>query len=1250
MSKQKFLLSAAASALLFGSAYSAYADTTISSETSTPLYTAHLTDTSNEDSDYTYGTGSISITSAGSIKTNTKDISLITVNSNSYVYSNGLIQDNDKDTVYGIHVNLTDDDDTTVVDGSRDMSALTITKENGSTVTGAAIYLDSSSVIKLAGSSGSTKGGIWLDGDGTDCKGGANCVLTGDIVMAKGADIYVKGSSVRGIHQEGYTVLKGNLLLNGTIEAYQTDATSTSSSSLYAVYLGGTVEGDIKISNTATLLADGSGSSSVLISGGFYCAAGAASCTNWHSGSGVTGALTIDGAVIAEGIDTASSDYSRTKAENGDTVYPEGSVALTIGSGIDHGIGISATGTVKTIGTGEAILISPTILYGSSNFVDGDGNSKVISQVIGLYADAGHPGFAIDNAGAISISPSNTNVSATAAIKIAGGGSSYPTIITGGIYNSGIISAAVRNYTDTPTTVSASGLYLSGYVYVGGSGTGGSYATPNVVDYTKDGYTCSGGGTAGLPTCSYSSGLTGTTKNAGDEASLVNKGTISVTAGFSTDSSGNTKLTGTGAASTTAIYISSNSRLSSILNSGTIAAVSEIDPDYTDTVTSLSAAAIVDYSGTLTYIKNTGTIEALTTTLDNDAQLNIAIYLYGNTQTDSGKGVTIINQATDAGTAAIVGDVHFGDGDNQQIYLEGTDTYASTLTGDITYGGSTKSGSGNGDLLYVGKNSTFTGKMTATNGVNVVVKKRGTLNLLNDKTTLKVSDLVVESGGTLNINVSEEMEDTGAIDAYNSVTIADGAVLGVNYGSIVPGSKSYLLIRADKGNLSVADLTDDQATISKSLPFLFKKAAFVMDTASDTAYDKLYLDIDTKSAADLKLSGYAAQIFDAANIALEHDEDLGSAMVNSIGSGSSTETQSYIQTQKAYNSFAPNVTGGTRAIAISITDQATGVVSARQRALRTHDKVEGDLTLWGQAFAQTIHADGQGDIGTDGSYARNGFKDKGFGVALGADTGSPRFGWYGLALTMYNGNVEEIGRNSHQNQLWVVLSGYTSWQGRHLFIDTKLDAGYGRIHGKRFITLTQYAKDGSIADTYEREADSSYAAAFGSGGITAGAKFSAGGFHFLPQVSLDGLLLRENKYIEGNPDDTDMTGDGFDLAVRNAYSKSLRGFVGATAQYEVDFWGAAWRPEVRGGVRYDFLADPIKVKAAFKDIDVDIAGNQNGEEFTLRGPDPSRFNVVGGAALGIDAGSWSLHFDADYVRGKNGQNEKVGTVTFVHRL
>ena len=145
-------------------------------------------------------------------------------------------------------------------------------------------------------------------------------------------------------------------------------------------------------------------------------------------------------------------------------------------------------------------------------------------------------------------------------------------------------------------------------------------------------------------------------------------------------------------------------------------------------------------------------------------------------------------------------------------------------------------------------------------------------------------------------------------------------------------------------------------------------------------------------------------------------------------------------------------------------------------------------------------------------------------------------------------------------------------------------------------------------------------------------------------------MLRENKYVEGNPDSTKVTGDGFDLAVRNAYAKSLRGFVGATAQYEVDFWGAAWRPEVRGGVRYDFLADPIKVRAAFKDIDVDISGNQNGEQFTLRGPDPSRFNVVGGAALGVDAGTWSLHFDADYVRGKNGQNEKVGTVTFVRRL
>ncbi len=56
--------------------------------------------------------------------------------------------------------------------------------------------------------------------------------------------------------------------------------------------------------------------------------------------------------------------------------------------------------------------------------------------------------------------------------------------------------------------------------------------------------------------------------------------------------------------------------------------------------------------------------------------------------------------------------------------------------------------------------------------------------------------------------------------------------------------------------------------------------------------------------------------------------------------------------QKAYDAFAPDVSGGIRAVAISLTDQATGQVGARLRDLRLFAKEEGELTLWGNQFGE----------------------------------------------------------------------------------------------------------------------------------------------------------------------------------------------------------------------------------------------------------------------------------------------------------
>src|SRR5262249_52331421 len=130
-----------------------------------------------------------------------------------------------------------------------------------------------------------------------------------------------------------------------------------------------------------------------------------------------------------------------------------------------------------------------------------------------------------------------------------------------------------------------------------------------------------------------------------------------------------------------------------------------------------------------------------------------------------------------------------------------------------------------------------------------------------------------------------------------------------------------------------------------TLPFLFQSAS-VQKVNDGAGHDILQLTIVPKTATQLGLTGYAKAIFPFANTAIATDDSLGAAMVTGINSQADA--------QKAYDAYAPNLSGGARAIAVSLTDQSTGVVSARIRQLRLFTKEPGDLTLWGNEFGQYI--------------------------------------------------------------------------------------------------------------------------------------------------------------------------------------------------------------------------------------------------------------------------------------------------------
>ncbi len=671
----------------------------------------------------------------------------------------------------------------------------------------------------------------------------------------------------------------------------------------------------------------------------------------------------------------------------------------------------------------------------------------------------------------------------------------------------------------------------------------------------------------------------------------------------------------------------------------TIAAVANVnDPSLIGV--HLTAVAVEDTSGSLNKIENSGTISATAATLTNgNTAQTVAVSVAANTT-----GVTFDN------FGKVTGDVLFGSGSDTFNVIGVPPPTGQTATafvsGRIDFG---ISGSGTFDTLHVGQFANVAGTITSEGDLNVAVDQHGVLAVQNivtsPQTALQVHDLIVAAGGpssagTLNLTVSEGAGQNAVINASHTVTLGSGTNLSVAFGSLLSGSGGvFNLIQTPLGGLSIdpADLARYNTSIGSDAtrPFLFQDASLTLNhTASN---DQLLLHVDVKTAAQLGLTGYAKAMFSLANAAIVNDQTLGSALISGITNAT--------QAQAAYDAFAPEVSGGTRAIAISLTDQATGPVAARLRALRLFAKEPGELTMWGTEYGEYMSTHGgTAKLDAAGVGPVDGFKDRGFGFSLGLDEGAPG-GWYGAAFSFYSGDVADLGdRNAKTNSLWYMLTGYNTWRGRALFVDTEVNLGYANIKGKRILTLTVPASSTAPELTFTREADNKHAGEFASLGLTMGAMLKFGGLSAIPQISLDAMTLREEGYTESNG------GVGMNLTVNPYYANSARAFLGTEFKGDLNLGDFYLQPAARLGYRFDFLDDPVKLRAAFADTNPTQSGNQPGTPFTLEGPDPSRANVVLGASLNATTESWTIGLNYDFVRGSHNATEQVGTVSLLGRI
>jgi hypothetical protein len=880
------------------------------------------------------------------------------------------------------------------------------------------------------------------------------------------------------------------------------------------------------------------------------------------------------------------------------------------------GVGVRST-TTTNVESGSALVVGNSVAGGILNngpasnadatapaTIAGNGTGAtpaiLIQPLLGVpitigedVADAANPTFSFINRGNISAAPEDPNQS-TRTIVISGA-LATPVTFTGGFINSGLISASATSVTPG-SAVTAYALEVDNYVTL-----------PSIVISAQS--LTSGGGQGSL-------------------SAVVNGPQGGIATAII--------IAGTTATSVPEIDIQQGARVAANATA-TVPGGTSID--------SLAAVAIQDVSNTLVTINNQGLIQATATLTDGTTGGTIAL-TSGNLPiahavdvSQNTAGLTFTN------TGVVVGDVLFGSGSDTYTVKGSGPAAAATHTGAINFGFSNTGGGSGFDTLHVAQFANVAGAITAQGDLDVQVDGTGTLTIQNVGTTLATRNFNVAGGssssaGTVNITVSQGVTNTAVVAASNSVTFGSGANLGVEYGSFITASGNFALISAPTGalNISAADIARYNATVGSSttLPFLFNSAT-ISKVNDGAGHDVLQLAVSAKTVAQLGLTGFAKTMFPLANVAVAQDPTLGAALVAGINSQSDV--------QKAYDAFAPDVSGGTRAIAISLTDQATGVVAARQRALRLFAKAPGDLTLWGNEFGEYMSTQGGVVSSSDPTVntgAAPGFKDHGFGFSLGLDEGSAAGGWYGAAFTFYTGDVSEVDDRNKTSTLWYLLTGYSDWRGRGLFFDSQVNIGYGNFKSKRFLDLT--IPTPAPGSTFTREADGKRAALLASLGVTMGANLKFGGLNAIPQLSIDGMSLREEGYTEING------GTGFDLTVKPAYSNSLRAFVGSEFRGDINLGDFFLQPSARLGYRYDFLNDPQKLHANFADINPNVIGEQPGASFVLQGADPARGNYVLGGALAATTDDWTIGLNYDFVRGSNNATEQVGSISLLGRI
>ena len=648
--------------------------------------------------------------------------------------------------------------------------------------------------------------------------------------------------------------------------------------------------------------------------------------------------------------------------------------------------------------------------------------------------------------------------------------------------------------------------------------------------------------------------------------------------------SGLVSATGGGTATTSArgIVIDAGATVNTIKNTGIIRATSGGES---------IATAILDSSGTLSLIENTGTLGVIGAASLGDKAIafNLTANSSGTTvrqlAVTSGNAPSILgqmlfgsgNDTLDVADGGVIGAAKFGAGNNTlslsgDAVMNGAVTFGggsdtmqlagtSSLFGDVDFGGGS-------DTLALTGTSSLTGQLLNSGGLAVNLGAGTTLHTTN-LGTVNLASLTTGANSALGVTIDTATDTSTMFDVAGAANFGTGTTLDITLLSLADVAGTYKVLEAGAltggGNL---------LTSVGTIPFIFDGT---IDTATP---NEVSVSIRQKTADELGINASEGSILNAVLNAADADDLIAGVFLGVDDSESLQAALQQMLPDHAGGAFE-TATRGTRLTNRVFTDSKAPLVR------------QGTLGFWMQQVAWG----GSKAIGTSSSY-----KLSGWGATGGVETAVGPLGSVGLSIGYLAG---KDGKGIGDNEL--VSSQYEGgayWRAALGPIRAYARATYGKLdfEGSRFFSTTI---DGNLLS---REANGKWKGNIFSGAAGLAYDAQVGPLSVRPVVSVEYFALKEKGYTETGG------GEAFDLTVGSRKSTEMAATATVAIGYDIiradTIDDAFLRVEVEAGRRQILDTELGETTARFGE----------GAPFTLESEKRTSGWIGGGRVIGGGSG------------------------------